>query len=594
MNTFLRTIREFLRRVPLPVLIGVGVFLFILTVLLFIYSLGKGEGKKEISWGVLYSQLKPQDLSNIVDELENSGVPYKVADTADAIFIPRELVPTVRMKLAQRGLPEARAGLEIFEKPKFGMTEFMLEVNYQRAIQGELERTISRIEGVENSRVHIVIPKPKLFLDEQKEPTASVVLFIKPGSSVSRDAVKGIINLVSSAVEGLKPENVTITDQRGRILSKKETEEGLPELTENQIAIKRKFDGDLERKLTELLEKSVGAGKVALKVDSELDFTKITRRSERYDPLETAVRSEQKVDERFKGRGFVPIGPPGVRENVPPSLGVDQMTGKSEYEKHETIRNYEISKIIEDVVEPIGDLKRVSVAVMVDGEYDVVNGEAMNKSKKPQIKFTPMVEHELKKIEDFVKAAIGFTPARGDQVTVVSVPFEASLRYAERLAMWRAEATAREKEAMVKWAAFSFLGFLVVLYFIIRKLFERRVPKELEVLLPRPVEEVIGEIPPTPPPPTEEVAAPPEEKVAPPPPPPPVEEVGVPEITAPMEELPPIEEVAPPPIEIAPPPPPEELEERRPPIEVAAEIVKEKPDAAAEIIKQWIREDLGR
>jgi flagellar basal-body M-ring protein/flagellar hook-basal body protein fliF len=642
----LRQIGESIRRIPLPVLIGIAAIFLISGIGIFIYQMTASK-KQEIKWDVLYTDLKSQDVSRIIDELERMKIPYKLSDTADTIFVPKELVPDIRNTLATKGLPQERAGLEIFEKPKFGLTEFMQRVNYQRAIQNELERTIMKINCVENARVHIVIPEKKLFTEEQKEPTASVMLWLTPGCSISPASVKGIIHLVSFAVEGLKPENVTVVDQRGRILNPKKEDEGLTavEATQGQLELERQFERNLEDKLTELLEKSVGAGKVAVKVDADLDFTKVKRVSERYDPAETAVRSEQTIEERFKGVGAVPVGPPGTRQNVPPEIGIEPLPGKSEYERNERIRNYEISKIVEHVEEEVGDLKRISVAVMVDGQYEVEWRDG-----KPFIRFIPLPDDELEKIRSFVESAVGIVQARGDQISVVSVPFEGSLRYAERLAMLQLSEVSKERASMYKWLAIAAIGFFISLYLIFKKLFERRLPQEVEVVIPKfekaPAEKVevpvIVEVQPPPPPPevaitppevkVEEVVPPPAfvevvpppvpqivitpppppppEEVAPPPPPPPRREEVAPPPPPPEEVI--VEEIAPPPMppeEVAPPPPPppppppkEELElpkiEIAPPpliqipeIEVAPPpaIPEEEIERAVEIAKDVIR-----
>jgi len=629
-----KNLGESIRRIPLPILIGVASLFLLLGVGITIYNISKSK-KQEIKWGALYTDLKSHDVSKIIDELERMKVPYKLSDTADTIFIPQELIPDIRNTLATKGLPQERAGLEMFEKPKFGLTEFMQKVNYQRAIQGELERTITKINCVENARVHISFPEKKLFTEEQKEPTASVMLWITPGCTISPGSIKGIVHLVSFAVEGLKKENVTVVDQRGRVLHPVKQDENFQalEATQTQLEIERQFERNLEEKLTELLEKSIGPGKVGVKVDADLDYTKVKRVSERYDPLETAVRSEQTIDERFKGVGAVPVGPPGTRENVPPEIGIEPLPGKSEYERNERIRNYEISKIVEHVEEEVGDIKRISVAVMVDGQYDVEwrNG-------KPYVKFIPLPDDELAKIRSFVESAVGINPQRGDQISVVSVPFEGSVRYAERLAMLQLTETSRERASMYKWLAIAAIGFFISLYLIFKKLFERRLPQEVEVVIPKyerpptapepvpPIEIKIEEIkapeaptievappiipeitiperpaeipviipeiktPPPPPleeeikpPPVEEVKPPPAEEIKPPPPieeikPPPVEEVKpkeeeiiVEEIAVPEEE----EKIIPPPPVIPPPPPP--VEEAKTPEEISIPVVEMAP-----------------
>ncbi|GBD03680.1 Flagellar M-ring protein [bacterium HR19] len=651
----LKQIGESVRRIPLPVLIGIAAIFLISGIGIFIYQITASK-KQEIKWDVLYTDLKSQDVSRIIDELERMKIPYKLSDTADTIFVPKELVPDIRNTLATKGLPQERAGLEIFEKPKFGLTEFMQRVNYQRAIQNELERTIMKINCVENARVHIVIPEKKLFTEEQKEPTASVMLWLTPGCSISPASVKGIIHLVSFAVEGLKPENVSVVDQRGRILNPKKEDEGLTavEATQGQLELERQFERNLEDKLTELLEKSVGAGKVAVKVDADLDFTKVKRVSERYDPAETAVRSEQTIEERFKGVGAVPVGPPGTRQNVPPEIGIEPLPGKSEYERNERIRNYEISKIVEHVEEEVGDLKRISVAVMVDGQYEVEWRDG-----KPFIRFIPLPDDELEKIRSFVESAVGIVPARGDQISVVSVPFEGSLRYAERLAMLQLSEVSKERASMYKWLAIAAIGFFISLYLIFKKLFERRLPQEVEVVIPKfekaPPEKVevpvIVEVQPPPPPPeiaitppevkVEEIVPPPAfievtpppvpqivitpppppppEEVAPPPPPPRIEEVAPPPPPPPEEVV--VEEIVPPPEEFAPPPPPppkEEIElpkieiapppliqipeiEVAPPpaipeeeieraVEIAKDVIRTNKDLVLNLIRRWLSE----
>ena len=395
--------------------LGIGLLFALLVVLAFSYS------QKE-TMGVLFSNLDSKDASEVVKYLKEKNVEYRLSKGGSTILVPKEDVYNLRLELASEGLPKGGGvGFEIFDKTNIGMTDFLERIEYIRALQGELARTISKLDAVQFARVHLVIPKKSLFLEERKEPTASVLLKLKEGVSLTKGQVKGIVHLVSSAVEGLKPENVTVVDTNGRVLSdilaseKEEEENKIGGL--NRIEYKRKLERLYEQKILSLLGQTLGRNKVVAKVSVDVDFGKVEQYKEFYDP-ENVVRSEEITSE--KGVGNLPKvgGIPGVESNLGPPEVLSKEGSKVRYSKEHKIRNYEVSKTTEKRVEPAGVIKRISAAVMVDGTYEV-----KKEGKKEKRVYHPRSKEEIEAIKKVVMGAIGYNPKRKDSVEVVNVPF---------------------------------------------------------------------------------------------------------------------------------------------------------------------------
>ncbi|MBI3592868.1 MAG: flagellar M-ring protein FliF, partial [Nitrospirae bacterium] len=302
----------------------------------------------------------------------------------------------------------------IFDKTQIGVTEFVQRLNYIRALQGELSRTIRQLSEVEQSRVHIAIPERTLFTEKEEKPTASVVLRLKPGRVLSQGQIGGIVHLVSSSVEGLPPQNVTIIDNMGNLLSKPSDGDVLADAKQREY--QKSVDKDYETKLQSMMEGIVGRGKTIVRVATKIDFTQVERTEEKFDPDTIAVRSEQRSQE--KSSGAVSGGIPGVLSNQPGQQPSPSSGSPSASQKQSENINYEVSRSVSKILQPRGEVKSISVAVLVDGTY--------KKDRNKKV-YQPRSEEELKKYEEIVKASVGFNKERGDQVIVQTMPFEAGI-----------------------------------------------------------------------------------------------------------------------------------------------------------------------
>ncbi len=363
------------------------------------------------TYQVLYTNLQPQDAGAIVAKLQEMKIPYKT--NATSILVPAEKVYDLRLQLASMGLPRGGGvGFEIFDKMGFGTTEFVQKINLKRALQGELARTIRSLQEVQECRVHLSIPERSIFTTEQEPASASVLLKLYPGVRLSKKQIVGITHLVASAVEGLEPENVTIIDDRGNVLSTKEDEVAM--LTTSQLEYQRAVEKDLEKRVVSILEPVVGKGKVRAKARVNIDFTKIEETKEFFDPDGQVVRSEQKLVEQKNTPS--PQGVPGVQSNLPGKSTTRAGVFSSGSVKQTQTINYEISKVVSHVIAPVGKIKRLSIAVIVDGKY--------TKDKSGKEKYVPRSEEEIANYEDLIKKAVGFSEERGDEIKVLNMPFK--------------------------------------------------------------------------------------------------------------------------------------------------------------------------
>ncbi len=366
----------------------------------------------------LYTGLSQESASEVVQYLKKEKIQYKLSNGGATILVPAEQVYDVRLMLASAGLPKhGGVGFEIFDKSNLGTTDFVQKVNYLRALQGELERTISQFPEVEYARVHIAQPKESLFVSERRDPTASVVLKLKRGKSLDISQVKGIVHLVASAVPRLSKENVTVVDTDGEILYDSTMDKkDLYKLTNAQLAYQRSLETYYKHKIQSMLENALGPGKAIARVSIEVDFDRTTVNEDRYDPDAFATRSEQKRSEIVRAQE--PGGIPGVKGGLADKLqgNVGQGSQAAIKQKQETITNYEITRVQREVKGAVGKIKRISVAVMVDGAY---------KKDGEKVEYVPRSEEEMSRLDQIVKAAMGYDDARGDEVSVVNLPFSA-------------------------------------------------------------------------------------------------------------------------------------------------------------------------
>ncbi|MCZ6800659.1 MAG: flagellar basal-body MS-ring/collar protein FliF, partial [Nitrospirae bacterium] len=326
----------------------------------------------------------------------------------------------LRMQLAAEGLPEAGdVGFEIFDRSSFGVGEFAQKVNYRRALQGELTRTITQMSDVQRARVHLVIPERRLFSSDREPASAAVVITPRRGKTLSAAQVQGVVHLVSSSVEGLDPSHVTVVDSRGQVLSQPK-EEVQAQLTGSQLELRREMERDLERRVQTMLDQVLGVNKSVVRISADLDFRQVEVTEEQYDPEGQVVRSEQRSQEKVIGEES-PGGVPGSRSNVPneETLGNASGSPSEAKRKSETI-NYEVNRKVSRIVEPSGTMKRLSVSVLVDGTYDTIVNEETGESTST---YVPRGEEEMKKLVESIKRAVGFSEARGDQIEVATRQF---------------------------------------------------------------------------------------------------------------------------------------------------------------------------
>jgi flagellar M-ring protein FliF len=389
----------------------------------------------QTEYGLLYSGLEQNDAGAIVKKLNDFKIPYKLKGNGSTIEVPKTNIEETRLILAQEGLPVGGSiGLEVFDETKLGETEFVQHLNYQRALQGELERTIKKFDAVDQARVHLNIPKESLFIEEELLPTASVVLSLKRGKSLTRSQLQGVVHLVASSVEGLSADNITVVDTSGGLLySKDETgQSGL--LSATQVEYQRNLEQELSRRVNSMLERVVGPEKAMTRVTAELGLQQISTNEEVYDPDRTAVRSEQRLRENSRGPGRGAEGIPQTTFELGTGNEDDGGQGANSeiYERSEETTNYEITKINRQILSTAGDIKRLSVAVMVDGIYPetVKDGQTVKA-------FQTRPQSELDKLEELVKNAVGFDKDRGDTVVVQCVPFylpeEAKVTWMDRI-----------------------------------------------------------------------------------------------------------------------------------------------------------------
>ncbi|MDD5307696.1 MAG: flagellar basal-body MS-ring/collar protein FliF [Deltaproteobacteria bacterium] len=360
---------------------------------------------------VLFSGLSAQDASSIVTQLKAKRVPYRLEGEGNAILVPAEQVHELRLELAGAGLPSGGGvGFELFDQQRFGMTEFEERVAFTRALEGELARTIGRLEVVRGSRVHLVLAKRSMLGAQSSPAQASVVVELKQGRELSEGAIRSVVHLVASSVEGLSPDQITVVDTRGRLLS---SSGGEYEAGDSGMDFKKRFERETEARVHEMLGKIVGPDATVVRVAADFDFSKRESTEEHFDPERSVLRSEQRETETTGSTSRGAEGTPGARSNLPGGIPpVASAEGASTKRETET-RNYEVDKVVSHIVQPGALLTRLSVAVLVGGT---------NKEGTP---FVPRSSEELRKIETAVRGAIGFDAKRGDTINVQSVPFKA-------------------------------------------------------------------------------------------------------------------------------------------------------------------------
>lgn len=379
---------------------------------------------------VLYSNLSERDGGEVIAALAAQNIPYKVADGGTVILVPGGQVYDLRLKLAAQGLPKGGAvGFELMDGQKFGVSQFAEQVNYQRALAGELSRSIQSMASVQNARVHLAIPRPSVFVREQQQSSASVIVSMYPGRVLDAGQVSAIQHMVSSSVPELLARNVTVVDQAGNLLSAANGEAST-ELDASQLKYVHTVESSYATRIENILKPIVGAENVRAQVTAALDFNRVEQTSETFKPNpapgETAVRSQQTIESNSTNPAGA-VGVPGAMSNQPPGAasaplnapqgaqGTAQSASSPLNSHRENVTNFEVDKTIRHTKGEVGAIKRLSAAVVVNFRKEV--------AKDGVASYKPLSEDEIKKINVLAREALGFNEQRGDTLNVVNAPF---------------------------------------------------------------------------------------------------------------------------------------------------------------------------
>ena len=441
MNAMLESIKETWGKLSRPMQVAVGVFVlgvFLSLVLLGLFS--------RTEYQVLFSGLGVEDAGAVVAALQERGTPYQLTDGGTTVLVPEADVFEARIALATSGVPTGGVvGFEIFNTTRLGETEADRQLRYQWALQGELTRTIRQINEVADARIHIVLPKRSLFIQESQSATASVLLQLKPGAQLTSGQVRAVANLVATSVEGLAPENVTIVDSKGTVLNSPSIMD-LGSQVSDRFEMQWLYEQQLENSVVAMLERIYGFGNVVARVNAVMDFAHFEEYNETFTPIvrgEGLVRSTQSFEENYRGTTQGAGGVPGVDSNVPGYVLQGDGGGTTEWERSEGTTNYELNRTETRTTSLPGSVTNLAVSVWINGDL------------------TPA---QLASVEESVTRATGLRIERGDSIYVTSVPFEASPF------MDDAYPTPEAAGVPIYWyIAFGVLLLLAILFFALRK-----------------------------------------------------------------------------------------------------------------------------
>lgn len=445
---------------------------------------------KAPDYRTLFSNLSDQDGGAIVTQLTQMNVPYRFADNGGALEVPADKVHELRLRLAQLGLPKGgTVGFELLDQEKFGISQFSEQVNYQRALEGELSRTIETLGPVKSARVHLAMPKPSLFVREQKSPSASITVNLEPGRALDEGQISAVVHLVSSAVAGLPPGNVTLVDQGGHLLTQSNT--SARDLNDAQLKYTADVEGRVQRRIEAILGPIVGNGNVHAQVTAQVNFDNKEQTDEQYRPngdaTQAAIRSRQ-VSESDQSGSPYPGGVPGALSNTPapaPSAPIANppanqtanqaangqngaartttTTGPHNSQRSET-SNFEVDRTIMHTKKNVGDVQRLSVAVVV------------NYRNLPDGKPLPLTSDQMKQIEDLTREAMGFSTTRGDTLNVVNSPFTDTDESGGELPFWKQQSFIDQLRSAGRW-----LLVLIVAWLLWRKAIKPQLARREQV-----------------------------------------------------------------------------------------------------------------
>ncbi|MFA6014128.1 MAG: flagellar basal-body MS-ring/collar protein FliF [Gallionellaceae bacterium] len=424
---------------------------------------------------VLYANLSDRDGGAIIESLQQQNVPYKFAEGGGALLVPGDRVHEVRLRLASQGLPKGgTVGFELMEAQKFGTSQFLEQVNYQRSLEGELSRSMQTLAAVQNARVHLAIPKPSVFVKEQLKPSASVVLALHPGRTLDPGQVNGIVHLVSSSIPNMTANSVTVLDQSGNILSS--VNEGADKLMDaTQLKYVRQIEQDYIQRIEDILIPITGQQNIKAQVTASIDFSQVEQTSESFKPNQQpnsgAIRSTQTL-EALNGLTNA-AGVPGALTNQPPvpatapivrpANSIANATTSAANSRKEATLNYEVDRTIQHTKLPVGNIRRLSVAV-------VMNNRSIT-SKTGKVTSKPYTDAETAQITALVKDAMGFDANRGDSLNLLNRQFNVETEVIPVVPLWQQP----EMIALAKEGAkylLIFIGVTYLLFGIIRPAFK--------------------------------------------------------------------------------------------------------------------------
>ena len=441
---------------------------------------------KQPEYRVLYNNLSDEDGGAIITQLTQMNVPYQFDDKGGALMVPAEKVHELRLRLAQQGLPKGGAvGFELLDQEKFGISQFSEQVNYQRALEGELSRTIETLGPVKNVRVHLAMPKPSLFVREQKAPTASVTLTLQPGRALDQGQISAIVHMVSSSVAGLPPGNVTVIDQAGHLLTQSDNADR--DLNDAQLKYASDVEARFQQRIEAILNPIVGNGNVHAQVTAQIDFNAREQTDEKYqpnsDPTKQAIRSRQSSNSEQNGgqnggvpgalsnqpapANSAPVTTPAANNNANGANGANgaaannananqntstAKTGPSSSRNDDTT-NYEVDRTILHTKMNVGEVQRLSVAVVVNYKTDAAG--------KP----IALTDAQLKQIDNLTREAMGYSEQRGDTLNVVNSPFNETAETGGDLPFWQQQSFIDQMMEAGRW-----LLVLIVAWILYRKL----------------------------------------------------------------------------------------------------------------------------
>ncbi|MGM0452550.1 MAG: flagellar basal-body MS-ring/collar protein FliF [Thermodesulfobacteriota bacterium] len=421
------------------------VFLCILFFVVIIFQSHQAEYRP------LYTELPRQEAASVTSWLKENGVAYQLKNNGRSIYVPAGMVYETRLNLAGAGLPkQGGVGFEIFDKQNFGVTKFTQKINYQRAMQGELARTIAAMDRVKSARIHLVMPEKRLLKEQQKQAKASVVVDLASGRGLDRQHTQGIVHLVSGSIEGLEQDRVNVIDTNGRTLNQSANSESGMAMLPDSLKFKKRLESRLEEKTQSLLDRALGAGNSIVRVSAEMDFTREAITKEEYDPDSLVPRSEQ-ITESQSGRKQTG-GVPGVESNLGDEESADSSAIPTS--KNSESVNYEINKTVRQINNPVGTVENITAAVLVADKYNPAanNGEGAHE---------PIPDEKRASIRKMVTTAIGLDTGRGDRIEVESMPFQENM--GQVAAQPESGPTVYDYVPYVKYAVLLFCALLVYL-----------------------------------------------------------------------------------------------------------------------------------